>query len=147
MSTIETDVLAANQAFYMAFNQRNVVAKEALWADREDIACIHPGWGALRGKEHVFGSWGAILGSLESPQIIGTNETVHVTGTTAFVLCDEAVDGEVPQLVATNIFVQIEGTWKLMHHHASPIIQVLESEDTDGHEELDPEDFSSDIMH
>ena len=128
MSRFERDVLTANRAFYQAFNRRDVTAMEAIWSDRDDIACVHPGWGALRGKEHVLGSWNTILSSMESQQIMGTDETVHIVGNTAFVVCNEAVDGEPPQLVATNVFVRAGESWLLMHHHASPIIQVVEED-------------------
>ena len=84
---------------------------------------------------------------MESPQIIGTDETVHIVGNTAFVVCNEAVDGEPPQLVATNVFIQAGGSWLLIHHHASPIIQVLEEDipGLEGHNE-DPSP-SDEIMH
>ena len=147
MSPFEKDVLTDNRALYDAFNQRNVPAMEALWADRDDIACIHPGWGALRGREYVLGSWTAILSSMESPQITGTDETIHVMGTTAFVLCHEAVDDEPPQLIATNIFLQVGGAWLLVHHHASPIIQVLEEDLHEDSEHPDDELPPDDIMH
>ena len=146
MSPFERDVLTANRAFYDAFNLRDVAAMEALWADRDDIACVHPGWGALRGKEHVLGSWNAILGSMESPQIVGTDETVHIVGNTAFVVCNEAVDGEPPQLVATNVFVQAGNSWLLVHHHASPIIQVLE-EDLHHEEEEEASTSAGGVLH
>ena len=35
-------LLAANEAFYQAFNTRNLKAMEAIWAKRTPIACIHP---------------------------------------------------------------------------------------------------------
>ncbi len=148
MSRVERDVLTANRAFYQAFNLRDVTAMEAVWADRDDIVCVHPGWGALRGKEHVLGSWNSILSSLESPQITGTDETVHLVGNTAFVVCNEAVDGEPPQLVATNVFVLAGESWLLVHHHASPIIQVLEEDlplDGEPHDDAVPN--SNEVMH
>ena len=140
MDKLKQDVLIANTAFYTAFNEKDVTGMEALWAGSEDIACVHPGWGALRGREQVLGSWEAILSSMDSPLLNGTNETVHITGDTAFVVCDEAVDGEEPQLVATNVFVRSEGSWRLLHHHASPIIQVVESVDSEDEEASDAND-------
>ena len=106
MDKLKQDVLNANTEFYRAFNERDLAGMEGLWASGEDIACVHPGWGALKGREQVLGSWQAILSSMDSPHLEGTNATVHLAGNTAFVVCDEAVDGEPPQLVATNVFVQ-----------------------------------------
>ena len=140
MDKLKQDVLMANTAFYAAFNDKDVTGMEELWAGRDDIACVHPGWGALRGREQVLGSWEAILSSMDSPHLNGTNETVHITGETAFVVCDETVDGEAPQLVATNVFVQSEGSWRLLHHHASPIIQVIESDEEEDEEPSEPID-------
>ncbi|MEK6609286.1 MAG: nuclear transport factor 2 family protein, partial [Myxococcota bacterium] len=49
----EDDVLAANESFYAAFAARDADAMEALWATGVPVACVHPGWDAIRGREDV----------------------------------------------------------------------------------------------
>ena len=46
----EAEVLAANAAFYEAFDQRDMDAMERLWANQVPVCCIHPGWGPLFGR-------------------------------------------------------------------------------------------------
>ena len=40
----------ANEAFYMAFNRRDLAAMEALWSAGHEAVCLHPGWPALIGR-------------------------------------------------------------------------------------------------
>ncbi|MBO0736369.1 MAG: nuclear transport factor 2 family protein, partial [Alphaproteobacteria bacterium] len=41
-------VLAANLEFYRAFAARDLAAMDVLWAQRAPVACLHPGWTALK---------------------------------------------------------------------------------------------------
>jgi ketosteroid isomerase-like protein len=118
-SPIETAVLAANQAFYEAFAERNAGAMERLWAREHVVACVHPGWAPIHGTDAVIGSWRAILGSPESPSVQFTHATALVLGDTAFVTCIEYVRDT--KLAATNVFALEQGEWRLVHHHAGPM--------------------------
>ena len=118
MTSDETAVLAANAAFYRAFAARDVEAMNALWARRAPVACIHPGWQVLNGREAVMASWRGILAG--APPAIDCRDAIaRLAGTTAFVICTELL--EAGELVATNVFVQEDGTWMLVHHHAGPV--------------------------
>jgi ketosteroid isomerase-like protein len=127
------DVLVANQAFYKAFASRDFAAMEALWATGIPVACIHPGWNVLRGRDLVIASWRSILGSESSPDVMCGNASAHVHGESAFVICEEQVAEDV--LIATNVFVRERGRWKLAHHQAAPIaadtLQILQPADED----------------
>jgi ketosteroid isomerase-like protein len=115
------EVLLANQAFYRAFADRDVAAMDTLWARDVLVACIHPGWNAIRGRAMVIASWRSILASESAPDVMCGNASVHFLGESAFVICEEQVADDV--LIATNVFVREAGTWKLAHHHAAPIAQ------------------------
>jgi ketosteroid isomerase-like protein len=127
------DVLEANQAFYQAFADRDLPAMESLWAKGVSVACIHPGWNVLRGRDLVIASWRSILGSENSPDVACGNASAHVMGESAFVICEEQVADDI--LIATNVFVRERGDWKLAHHQASPIapdsLQIVRSDDDD----------------
>jgi ketosteroid isomerase-like protein len=125
--SIEEQVLAANSAFYAAFARRDVAAMEALWARQAPVACVHPGWDALRGREAVMESWQAILASPRSPNVRFSNATAFVLGTAAFVVCTESF-GEA-ELVATNVFVREDDAWRLAHHHAGPLAHPSDDEE------------------
>ena len=106
----QEQVLAANEAFYTAFAAHDVPAMAALWAERAPVACIHPGWQPLRGREAVLASWRDILGGPGSPPIRCCDAVAHVLGETALVICIERFPGV--ELVATNVFVREDGAWQ-----------------------------------
>jgi ketosteroid isomerase-like protein len=115
----DLDVLAANAAFYRAFADHDADAMEALWAQRDAVACVHPGWQALHGRDEVMASWRSILDSPDAPEISCSRASVYATGEVAFVLCVERLQGGT--LAATNVFVREGGEWRIVHHHAGPI--------------------------
>jgi hypothetical protein len=115
----ELEVLEANQAFYRSFAARDAEAMEGLWAREAPVACIHPGWDVLDGREEVVRSFRAILESPASPDVRCTMAQAHLLGAAAFVTCHELVQGA--RLVATNTFVREGGAWRLVHHQASPL--------------------------
>jgi ketosteroid isomerase-like protein len=121
MSGDEAAVLKVNLAFYAAFRTRDMAAMDRLWARRAPVACIHPGWQALRGREAVMGSWAQILEGPNPPAITCHRATAHLLGDTAFVICNERVTGD--ELVATNVFVREDGDWRLVQHHAGGVAQ------------------------
>lgn len=112
-------VLAANRTFYAAFNRRDIRGMEECWAERTPISCIHPGWAPLFGRQAVMASWRAIFGSAEPPQIEMDEPHAVVVGSTAFVVCSEHLGEAI--IVATNVFVEEEGVWRLAHHHGGPM--------------------------
>ena len=47
-------LLFANEAFYLAFADRDMEAMETTWSATTPVACIHPGWGVLTGRDEVL---------------------------------------------------------------------------------------------
>jgi hypothetical protein len=109
-------VLFCNDAFYIAFAGRDMVAMDDVWAASDQVTCVHPGWSVLIGRDAVMQSWRAILGNPDSPRISCVQPRAFVLGTTAYVLCYERIDGTF--LIATNVFVREQRSWKLLHHQA-----------------------------
>ena len=134
----EEQVLAANATFYAAFAAKDPKAMEAVWARRAPLACIHPGWQALRGREAVLASWRSILSGPGAPPITCSGAVAQVVGDTAFVLCTERIPAA--QLAATNVFVREDGAWRLVHHHAGSIAHPVAAADDD-------EDEGSGLLH
>jgi ketosteroid isomerase-like protein len=114
----EQAVLFVNEAFYRAFRDRDFKAVEALWAERAPIACVHPGWGPLAGREQVLESWAAILENPASPRVTCHAAQAFVHEDMAFVVCFERIERNF--LVATNLFVREDGDWRLVHHQSGP---------------------------
>jgi ketosteroid isomerase-like protein len=115
--TDEDEVLAANAAFYAAFAASDVKAMDGVWARRAPVACVHPGWEALVGRDRVMESWRRILRGGASP-ISCSSAVAHLLGEAAFVTCLERVPGTT--LIATNFFVREDGRFRMVHHHAGP---------------------------
>jgi hypothetical protein len=111
-------VLFANDAFYQAFADGDFAAMDAAWARTAPIACIHPGWELISGREEVMESWRAILESANRPKIRIHGARAFVHRDMAFVVCYEALDQGF--LIATNVFVRENGTWLMVHHQAGP---------------------------
>jgi ketosteroid isomerase-like protein len=126
MAGTELEVLEANEEFYRAFAERDVDAMERLWAERHPVACAHPGWDVLDGREEVLRSWRGILGGAGAPSVSCSLAQAHVLGEVAFVTCHELLPGG--RLAATNLFVREGGRWRMVHHQASPIAPGQERE-------------------
>ncbi len=135
--TSAEQVLAANQAFYDAHEQRDMAAMSEVWEHSDRVVCVHPGWPILRTWPVVEGSWQRILSGPGRNQFIVTNASVTIVdngrggdrssdrdATVAWVTLDEnLVEGQVAgTIAATNVFICTDGAWKLVHHHGSPVM-------------------------
>jgi hypothetical protein len=67
--TDQDAVLAANLEFYRAFAARDLTAMDALWARRAPVACLHPGWTAIKDREAIIASWAGILANPDAPRV------------------------------------------------------------------------------
>lgn len=117
----EAALLAANEAFYTAFNAKDAEAMAAVWARAAPVVCIHPGWNILSGREDVLTSWQAILTNPNQPRIV-SGGGARICGDVGIVVCRELVSGN--PLAATNIFIREDGAWRMLHHHSSPVMQI-----------------------
>ena len=120
--TDRSAILAANAAFYAAISTADVEAMALVWADGEDISCIHPGWPV------IVGSWRDILESPARPQVTCHDPYAIVDGNFGRVLCIELIGGMA--LAASNHFRLIDGKWRLVHHQASSIARVVSDPST-----------------
>lgn len=110
-------VLFANDAFYLAFRERDLDAMERLWARNSPVVCIHPGWNPLTSRQEIMASWEAILTNPEAPRIQCYGGQVFSHATLATVICYEQLEGGI--LVATNNFVLENDEPRIVHHQAS----------------------------
>ncbi len=111
-------LLFANEAFYLAFRNRDFAGMDALWASQTDVSCIHPGWDSLDNREDVMASWRGILDNADSPPVESRGARAKVWNGAGLVICYELVEQNV--LVATNVFVKEGAGWKMVHHQAGP---------------------------
>ena len=111
------EILFVNEAFYICFSSGDFEGMQDLWALNVPVTCIHPGWELIKGRDTVVSSWNDII-QAGAPSIRCCGPEVQIYDNTATVLCYELVKGG--YLVATNIFIREDGTWKIVHHQAGP---------------------------
>jgi len=122
------EVLAVNQAFYRAFEKKDLEAMSAVWSKGTSSLCVHPGRKALRGWEEIRDSWEMIFRATKYLEIDTDPIATEVNGNIAYVVLIEKVlqiggnQKIKAQSMATNIFEQMGGKWYLIHHHGSPIM-------------------------
>jgi ketosteroid isomerase-like protein len=116
-------VMAANHAYYDAFEQRDLDAMSDVWHHDDGVVCTHPGWKTLHGWGAVAGSWFALFGGPQQLQFILTDERVHLDGEVAWVTVDENLisDQLGATVAAVNVFRRIGGRWLMVLHHGSPV--------------------------
>ena len=128
-SSDEAAVLAANAAFYAAFESLSIEDMDAVWAYEEPVLCVHPGWPLLSTREQVIESWRRIFENASLMRFDITGAQVVVEGDAAWVSCTEnltqLLDGRVVEakIQATNLFRRRLGEWRVAHHHGSAVGQ------------------------
>jgi ketosteroid isomerase-like protein len=117
-------VLAANEAFYAAFEARDLDAMSDLWERSDRALCTHPGWPTLHGWGAIASSFMALFQSGQSLQFILTECRTEVAGDMAWVSVDENLLGDQggSTVAALNLFAcSAGGSWRLVGHHGSPV--------------------------
>jgi ketosteroid isomerase-like protein len=127
-------VLAANQAFYRAFESLDLSRMETVWLRDQRIACVHPGWRRLTGWGPIMTSWERIFQSAFEMKFELRDAAVTVRGDLAVVLVEEVLTqrgydgGSRSHVIATNVFERADGEWLMTLHHGSPILAPPDDE-------------------
>ncbi len=122
------ELTRANQAFYEAFESLDIGKMDGIWVHQDYVTCIHPGWTLRSGWPAVRDSWVLIFNNTFSMTFELTEMQVQVAGDMGWVICTENItsrqeDAPVQsRVLATNLFERIDGEWKMLHHHGSPIM-------------------------
>jgi len=114
----------AESAFYDAFERADIAAMMAVWAETDDIVCIHPQGPRLAGFEAVRESWGQIftggtqlkLRTTEARQFDGQTLAVH---NVIELVTPPGGEGNAASIFATNVYELTEGGWRMVLHHAT----------------------------
>ena len=110
--------------FYRAFEAADLTAMMAVWAEDDDIVCVHPGGPRLAGIEAVRESWRHIFAGgpglrvrLSQPMITSTLQTaIHTLHEHLSVPGDNRQHAP---MIATNIYLRTRRGWRMQLHHAS----------------------------
>ncbi|VAX33244.1 Alternative dihydrofolate reductase 3 [hydrothermal vent metagenome] len=132
--SVEQKVLEINENFYQAFNRGDLNLMRSVWAQKDSIVCIHPGWEVIRGIDIIIQSWENIFAGSENLEIKLSDIKVTGDGGMVWVSCQEnlfamSMSGvQVSKVHATNLFEKIENHWKMVLHHASSVPQLSRQE-------------------
>jgi uncharacterized protein (TIGR02246 family) len=120
-------VTAVLEEFYAAFEALDMDRMADCWSHDDSVRVIHPGADLIEGWAKVSRSWAAIFVSSPGMQFFLTDLQVHVDGDTAVVTCTENVlTGEElasGKVLATKVLRRAGGRWRLVLHHASPVLR------------------------
>ena len=123
---LQSSAEAAESAFYEALQQADVDALMRVWADEDDLVCVHPGGPRLVGTAAIRASFEQLFAA--GPVRITPERvlrTVTLGGAVHNVVERVLVQGDPgePRLafvLATNVYVKTPDGWRLVLHHASP---------------------------
>ncbi|MDQ8021410.1 MAG: nuclear transport factor 2 family protein [Moraxellaceae bacterium] len=121
----------AERAFYEAFARMDIDALMAVWAEDEEVVCIHPGGARFNGLSAIREAWRQLFASgvklrIRTSQPIRNQAmlmSVHSVLEHVTVEGDEQMS---PPMIATNVYLRGSQGWQMILHHTSP------APDTDG---------------
>jgi uncharacterized protein (TIGR02246 family) len=114
----------AETAFYDAFERGDIAAMMAVWAEADDVVCIHPQGPRLVGFDAVRESWVQIFSAgaqlrvrtTEARTFDGQALAVH---TVVELVAPPGENAQVTPIYATNVYVLTEAGWRMAVHHAN----------------------------
>ncbi|GAB4121615.1 MAG: nuclear transport factor 2 family protein [Rubrivivax sp.] len=111
--------------FYEALQRADLEALMALWADDDEIVCVHPGGPRVVGPAAIRASFEAIFANGAIPvkpeqvrRLEALSGAVHHLVEVIEVPTDEGP--RTAYVLATNVYLQTAQGWRLVAHHASP---------------------------
>lgn len=117
--------LAALNAFYRAFNQRDLPAMERNWWNDPGASMSNPLGGIARGWSAIREVYTRIFEGKARVVVEFHDYTLHEAGDMFYVVGRERgtlVNGDTQLLLAirtSRLFRRVDGAWKQVHHHGS----------------------------
>lgn len=123
--------------FYEAMQQGDIERLMAVWADDEEIACVHPGGPRVLGAAAIRASFEAIFANGAIPVVPEQVRRLQTLSTAVHHLAERitisSAEGsqssqtsrtsqtsQTAWVLATNVYIKTEQGWRMVVHHASP---------------------------
>jgi len=111
--------------FYEALQCGDIAKLMAVWADDDEVVCVHPGGGRLIGPAAIRESFEAIFANGAIPVVPEQVHRLQSLGSAVHHLVERiSVAGPAGQqnawVLSTNVYVKTAQGWRLAAHHASP---------------------------
>jgi ketosteroid isomerase-like protein len=138
--------------FYEALQRADIEALMAVWADDDEIVCVHPGGPRVIGAGAIRASFEAIFASGGIPVRPEQVHRMQQLGSALHHLV-ERVQVQGPQgsqdalVLATNWFVQTPQGWRLASHHASPGVLGTGTDGTESAAPMRGDGTGSSLLH
>lgn len=129
---------AVATAFYEAFEAGDLEAMMAVWAEDEELVCVHPGGARIVGYDAVRTSWEQVFagGARLSFRVEGPI-AVETVGLAMQSVVEHITVGNEPRprgsTIATNVYLRTPSGWRMVMHHASSAPAVPEPDETPRH--------------
>ena len=116
---------AAEAAFYDAFQRTDLDAMMAVWADDDDVVCVHPMGARLQGREAIRASWRDIFSGGGAMRFNITDAQYTQDDAVSVHFVHENISfgegfGQTSLVIATNVYRLTETGWRMCAHHGSP---------------------------
>ncbi|HWH72959.1 MAG TPA: nuclear transport factor 2 family protein [Methylibium sp.] len=113
------------QQFYEALQQADVDKLMAVWADDEEIACVHPGGPRMVGAGAIRASFDAIFANGAIDVVPDKVRRLHTHSSAVHHVLERvqiASEGgtQTAFAIVTNVYVKTAQGWRMVLHHASP---------------------------
>lgn len=130
------DVQKASAQFYAALNQMlsgDSSSMAEIWADDAEATSMHPIGGRNEGSDQVLASFAQVGSMASGGQVRLTEQLIRVGADLAYEIGTEVGEATLAgENIAinhrvTNVYRNVGGTWKIVHHHtdASPAMLDL----------------------
>jgi uncharacterized protein (TIGR02246 family) len=111
--------------FYEALQRADLERLMAVWADDDEIACVHPGGPRISGHAAIRASFEAIFANGPIPLQPRGVRRLQALGCAVHHLVEHIRVVEAPGersawVLATNVYVKTAQGWRMVAHHASP---------------------------
>ena len=115
----------AEAQFYDALRDGDLDRVMAVWADDDDVVCVHPGGVRVVGPQAVRAAFEAIFANGQIVVHAEHVKRVLAMGSAVHSVLEriDVVTVEGPRtgwIVATNVYLKTSQGWRMVAHHASP---------------------------
>jgi ketosteroid isomerase-like protein len=111
--------------FYESLQRADIERLMAVWADDDEVVCVHPGGPRVVGHAAIRATFEAIFANGAIPvrpegmkRVDGATCAVHNLLERVDIVTAEGV--QTAWVIATNVYLKTVQGWRLAAHHASP---------------------------
>ncbi|HET9822692.1 MAG TPA: SgcJ/EcaC family oxidoreductase [Burkholderiaceae bacterium] len=111
--------------FYEALQAGDLERLMAVWADDDEVACVHPGGPRVLGPRAIRASFESIFANGAIPVRLQQVRRIETPGAAVHHVVERvdiatAEGTQTAWVLATNVYLKTAQGWRLVLHHASP---------------------------